>query len=90
MNSRRGIFDSQLTDEQHREGVRDWYRKIRKASQAMGARFSVIPSSWFWRHRIRAIQLITNMQVAMSAELGRRRAHPLMSNGGRAQPTARL
>ena len=71
MNSRRGIFDTELTDEQHKDSARGWFGKMRKTSQAIGARFSVIPSSWFWRHRIRAIQLITNMQLAMSVELGR-------------------
>ncbi len=70
MNSSRGMFDSNLTDEQHKTGARDWFNKMRATSQAIGTRFSVIPSSWFWRHRIRAIQLITGMQLAMSVELG--------------------
>ncbi len=70
MNSQRGIFHSDLTDKQHKAAMLGWFDKMRATSKACGTRFSVIPSTWFWRQRIRAIQLITQMQLSLSVEVG--------------------
>lgn len=70
MNSDQGMFHSDLSEKQHIDAIRTWLGKVHATSKACGVRFSVLPSSWFWRQRIRAIQLITGMQLSMSLEVG--------------------
>lgn len=59
-----------ISRERQEIGMRDWFDKVRETCSIIGKRFSVIPSQYFWRHRIRAIQLITQMQLSLSYELG--------------------
>ena len=55
-----------FTLEEHRNAMVRWMDKVRASCKVMNVRFSVIPSTWFWRHRIRAIFLTTRVMYKMA------------------------
>ncbi len=59
---------TEFTLEQHQKAMKGWLDTVRAACRDVNVRFSVIPSAWFWRHRIRAIFLMTRAMHKMAAD----------------------
>ena len=58
--------------ETHKTALISWLDRMRKICGLIGVRFTIVPSIWFWRNRVRAIAIMTKMSVALNEDMGQR------------------
>tara|TARA_Y100001973_G_scaffold80768_1_gene118940 strand:+ start:309 stop:1010 length:702 start_codon:yes stop_codon:yes gene_type:complete len=64
-------FNSEDFDiETHKTKMIEWLNVMRKVCRLVGARFTIVPSVWFWRNRMNAIAVMSKMTVTLSQEMG--------------------